>query len=1122
MEDLTETEIGSSVESFQKFLDSQREVFHNQIDHLGRIVVTQCKLTGVNPLSQEMAAGALSIKIGKRPRDLINPKAVKYMQEVFTIKDAFSKKESRDISVQFGATVTQVRDFFASQRTRVRKLIRLSMEKAIRVNAHKEPQNGVLTTSDALMPIDLVPLNSVDPNQVPLNYVCSNPAILNSASPNPIHLNSAGSISAPLNSAGSISAPLNSVSPNPFHLESVSPNPVPLISVSPNPVPLNPASLYPVPLDSVAHNPVPLNSAGPSRVDEAPSCSTQDDMLPGLDELDKHFVENIFGLLRKEETFTGQVKLMEWILQIHTLSVLNWFLFNGGVMILVTWLSQAAAEEQTSVLIVTLNVFCHLPLHKAPPEHMSAILRGVNRLRFYRTSDISNRARVLLSRWSKMFARSQAMKKPYGVNFSTDAQDMILKQSIDEIMGNELWQSDIGNPDGVPALSLESSENIRKIESSQALKLLPASTDDLSRKHILGAPSSHTRERRKVQLVEQPGQKTAGRSPQATKAAPVSTGRPMSADDIQKAKMRALFMQNKHGKTGLSSNGNTGMKNAPSSMSASLSLVSKIHIRPKIEEYKKPVTPPLEVSCKVEGSLNPKKEIDSKEAMGGVCIEVKIPWKTPPEIKLNVLWRVGTGENGKEVDVQKNRIRREVETIYQTVQELPSNPKEPWDLEMDYDDTLTPEIPIEQPPDADGAEIQVSLTEHVNTVVAPSPAPSLPQVGGGSATEPDLELLAVLLKNPELVFALTSGQAGNLSSEETVKLLDMIKAGGAGLAGSLNGLVGKVEEKVEVSLPSPTPSSNPGTSGWRSEVDKNPFSQQASSGNRVAYTDPGVPTVVPPAENTSLVQRQNQATNIRTPQQQASIPLLSQHHPFSLSQTSIIVPENRQPPMVLQSQQSNPTNSSMLHTPSSEIVFTMKNLPVNTPSRPNPSAAIGPSMWVETMNNVKPAPSISLTSNPPERWPVPFPRSTSAVPAPTQLQSHINEPPTVYSSWPHTSDVGPMRDSWRVRQSLASNSPSHVNQNNYVPPYGGPVQPQLRSGPPRERNEYVGDEGFESWSPENSRFESQEYMSGRNYSGARTNTGWDYLPDNRSRHENSSGYRDRNRKGNRNGNRRRH
>ncbi|KAI9400235.1 hypothetical protein POPTR_002G209216v4 [Populus trichocarpa] len=634
MEDLTETEIGSSVESFQKFLDSQRELFHNQIDHLQRIVVTQCKLTGVNPLSQEMAAGALSIKIGKRPRDLINPKAVKYMQEVFSIKDAISKKESREISAQFGATVTQVRDFFASQRMRVRKLVRLSREKAIRVNAHKGPQDGVPTTSDALMPVDLVPLNSVAPNPVPMNTVSPNPAPLNAVIPNPFYLNSVAPNPVPFSFVSSSSAPLNFASPTSSLLNSSSPNPVPLISASLNPVPLNPASLNPVPLDSVAQDPVPLNAVGPSRVDEVPSCSTQDDVLPGLDELDKHFAEKIFDLLRKEETFSGQVKLMEWILQIQTPAVLNWFLVKGGVMILTTWLSQAAAEEQTSVLLVTLKVFCHLPLHKAPPEHMSAVLHSVNGLRFYRTPDISNRARVLLSKWSKMFAKSQAIKKPNGIKSSTDAQDMILKQSIDEIMGNESWQSDIGNPDGVLALSSESSENIRKIESSQALKLLPASTDDLSRKHILGASSSHTRERRKVQLVEQPGQKTAGRSPQATKAAPVNQGRPMSADDIQKAKMRALFMQNKHGKTGSSSNGSTGMKNGglnkPSSMIPSLCPVSKIHIRPKIEEYKKPVTPPPQVSSKVEGFLDLKKEINSKEPMGGVCIKVQIPWQTPP------------------------------------------------------------------------------------------------------------------------------------------------------------------------------------------------------------------------------------------------------------------------------------------------------------------------------------------------------------------------------------------------------------------------------------------------------------------------------------------------------------
>lgn len=46
--------------------------------------------------------------IGKRPRDLLNLKAVKYMQAVFSIKDAISKKESREISALFGVTVTQV------------------------------------------------------------------------------------------------------------------------------------------------------------------------------------------------------------------------------------------------------------------------------------------------------------------------------------------------------------------------------------------------------------------------------------------------------------------------------------------------------------------------------------------------------------------------------------------------------------------------------------------------------------------------------------------------------------------------------------------------------------------------------------------------------------------------------------------------------------------------------------------------------------------------------------------------------------------------------------------------------------------------------------------------------
>lgn len=51
---LMEVDVGDSAELFWRFLESQRELFRSQVDNLQRIVVEQCKLTGANPLSQEM------------------------------------------------------------------------------------------------------------------------------------------------------------------------------------------------------------------------------------------------------------------------------------------------------------------------------------------------------------------------------------------------------------------------------------------------------------------------------------------------------------------------------------------------------------------------------------------------------------------------------------------------------------------------------------------------------------------------------------------------------------------------------------------------------------------------------------------------------------------------------------------------------------------------------------------------------------------------------------------------------------------------------------------------------------------------------------------------------------
>lgn len=117
-----------------------------------------------------------------------------------------------------------MREYFASQRSRVRKLTRLSRERAIRASGNKELQDGVPAESDLMLPIETAPLSSV----------------------------------------------------------------------------------------------------GPSNVEEAPSCSNQDEVLPGLGESERHFVDNIFSSMCKEETFSGQVKLMEWILQIENPTILSW------------------------------------------------------------------------------------------------------------------------------------------------------------------------------------------------------------------------------------------------------------------------------------------------------------------------------------------------------------------------------------------------------------------------------------------------------------------------------------------------------------------------------------------------------------------------------------------------------------------------------------------------------------------------------------------------------------------------------------------------------------------------------------------------------------------------------
>ncbi|CAK9175954.1 unnamed protein product [Ilex paraguariensis] len=747
---------------------------------------------------------------------------------------------------------------------------------------------------------------------------------------------------------------------------------------------------------------------------------------------------------------------------------------------------------------------------------MSAILQSVNRLRFYRSSDISNRARILLTRWSKIFARSQAMKKPNALKSASDVQDeMLLKQSIGEIMGNESWDSNADVSD--KALTpYNSSENFRRLESPQPLKLLTASTDDSNKKLMRGVPSSQIRERRKVLLVEQPGQRTAGRSMPVARSVSATQGRPLSADDIQKAKMRAQFMQSKYGKNSTASDESPQVKSeGPSkNSSAQASSLSKGLVRPTIEEHKNPEKLPLKVSNQQEAPLENNMSLDAEEPAWKKCKRVQIHWKTPPEARISGAWRVSTGENSKEVEVQRNRIRREKEIIYRTFQEIPSDPKEPWDREMDYDDTLTPEIPTEQLPDVDGVETAVSPHEtEIETepiLVASSSTTTTSSSKNGNATnmpEPDLELLAVLLKNPELVLALTTGQgqAGGLSSEDTVKLLDMIKANGVSSLSNLTGLERKAEEKVQVSLPSPTPSSDPVTSGWRPDFAKNPFSRQNGVAIREADAMPGVAATATLRENlpgSSLVQPRISSTTMFIHNRQPIVPQPPAHQAVlqaSLPQKLTALLENSRPLPIPLLHQNAPINSVTMQRPSSGVALNMDNISVSSLALPNISAAVSSLVQVETLSNVQPAP-LSIVVNPPERPPHSFPLPP-LLPTPTPTQSPLLPDPRLSTY------------SWRVREGSSSNPLSQPNQNNHNVFVGGPIHASMQRGP-WERNELVREPGFESWSPENSPIRSPQYMPGRNYLGARMDLDHNYRPE-RSRPQNPLGYHDHSRDGNR-------
>jgi len=131
-------------------------------------------------------------------------------------------------------------------------------------------------------------------------------------------------------------------------------------------------------------------------------------------------------------------------------------------------------------------------------------------------------------------------------------------------------------------------------------------------------------------LVEQPGQKAAAKS-QQIKAVAANQARPITADEIQKAKLRAQLMQSYKTKS--------EYPKKPSLLTNDFLSASEAYLRPKLEAQKKARVLPPKISKQVDSLSDQKPNFGPKESLLDKCQRVQIPWRAPPgTVPLSLCW----------------------------------------------------------------------------------------------------------------------------------------------------------------------------------------------------------------------------------------------------------------------------------------------------------------------------------------------------------------------------------------------------------------------------------------------------------------------------------------------------
>lgn len=109
------------------------------------------------------------------------------------------------------------------------------------------------------------------------------------------------------------------------------------------------------------------------------------------------------------------------------------------------------------------------------------------------------------------------------------------------------------------------------------------------------------------------------------------------------------------------------------------------------------------------------------------CIP-RVQWKCPPNFVVNYNWHVTDGEESQESEAQKLREMRVLEAVYPRPSSVPPSPAVSLDVEEEnYDDSLTPIIPLIPVEEEEAAEMPPALTEPLKNPTT-SLSPALPPV----------------------------------------------------------------------------------------------------------------------------------------------------------------------------------------------------------------------------------------------------------------------------------------------------------------------------------------------------------------------------------------------------------